>query len=383
MMDVYINDIAAFLPNEPVDNDTMEQVLGMVNMLPSRSRRIILRNNKITTRYYAIDPATGELTHTNAQLTAEAIRRLKPHASFSPADIEYLSCGTSQADQLMPGHALMVHGELGGSPCEVVSTTGICLAGVTSLKAGFMSVAQGLTANAVTTGSELSSSFMRAQFCGSVSDEKIAELEKTPALSFEADFLRWMLSDGAGAIYLSAQPNPDRLSLRVDWIDVLSFAHDMETCMYAGAAKRADGTTRGWREYDNLHTVVDEGLFMVHQDVKLLNEQIMPVSVDRALMAIVEKRKLSPEQFDWFLPHYSSDYFRGRLAERMEINGFVIPEERWFTNLTSKGNTGSASIYIILEELFKSDKLKKGDKLLCYIPESGRFSISYMQFTVV
>jgi len=52
-------------------------------------------------------------------------------------------------------------------------------------------------------------------------------------------------------------------------------------------------------------------------------------------------------------------------------------------NLTYKGNTGSASIYVMMEELFHSDKLREGDKILCYIPESGRFSIAYMLLTVV
>ncbi|MCG6535351.1 MAG: hypothetical protein L7F78_11820, partial [Syntrophales bacterium LBB04] len=57
--------------------------------------------------------------------------------------------------------------------------------------------------------------------------------------------------------------------------------------------------------------------------------------------------------------------------------------EKWFTILAWKGNTGSASIYIILEELFHSDRLQKGQRLLCLIPESGRFSIAYMMLTVV
>ena len=35
----YITDIAGFLPNAPVDNDTIESVLGMVAGRPSRSAR--------------------------------------------------------------------------------------------------------------------------------------------------------------------------------------------------------------------------------------------------------------------------------------------------------------------------------------------------------
>ena len=86
---------------------------------------------------------------------------------------------------------------------------------------------------------------------------------------------------------------------------------------------------------------------------------------------------------DWFLPHYSSDYFRDKVFKAMEDIGFTIPYERWFTNLAYKGNTGSASIYVMLEELFHSGKLKEGQKLLCFIPESGRFSVAYMLLTVV
>jgi len=63
--------------------------------------------------------------------------------------------------------------------------------------------------------------------------------------------------------------------------------------------------------------------------------------------------------------------------------GCEIPYGRWFTNLTEKGNTGSAAIYIILEELFSSGRLKPGQRLLCFIPESGRFSHCFMHLTVV
>jgi 3-oxoacyl-[acyl-carrier-protein] synthase-3 len=37
----------------------------------------------------------------------------------------------------------------------------------------------------------------------------------------------------------------------------------------------------------------------------------------------------------------------------------------------------------MLEEIFNAGKLKKGEKLLCYIPESGRFSTAFMLLEVV
>ena len=62
---------------------------------------------------------------------------------------------------------------------------------------------------------------------------------------------------------------------------------------------------------------------------------------------------------------------------------FEIHYERWFTNLSRVGNVGAASMYLILEELFYSGRLNKGDTLLCYVPESARFSSCFMHFTVV
>jgi 3-oxoacyl-[acyl-carrier-protein] synthase-3 len=380
-MNAYITDIAAFLPNQPVDNQNIEKVLGMVHQTPSRTKAIILRNNKIKERYYAIDPESGKITHSNAQLTAEAVRRLHPYDGFKLDQIECLACGTSSPDQIMPGHGLMVHGELASAPCEVASMAGICLCGISALKYAALNVAAGVTNNAVATGSELASTFMRSELFDAVSPEKAAALEASPSITFDADFLRWMLSDGAGAAFISSAPSADRLSLKIEWIEQLSFAGDLETCMYCGAIKNDDGSITGWRALDDGGKGSDA--FLIKQDVKLLNSEIISTIVNRALPKIIAKHSLSPELISWFLPHYSSDYFRQGLHDRMVEIGFSIPFERWFTNLPTKGNTGAASIYIMLEELFHSERLKRGDNILCMIPESGRFSVAYMLLTAV
>ncbi len=381
-MNVYINDITAFLPHDPVNNDEIEDVLGKINDIPSRTKRIMLRNNKIETRHYAIDRATGKLTHTNAQLAAEAVRKLNPYENFSLDDIECLSCGTTTPDLLFPGHALMVAGELELSPCDAVTTSGICICGMTALKYAYMNVATGSTKNAVAVGSDLASSYSRANFfTADVAPD--ADLEKTPVGAFDAEFLRWMLSDGAGAVFISGEKNKDRISLKIDWIENISYAGQLETCMYAGGVKNEDGTMTGWREIESIDPAAEPYKFLIKQDTKLLAKEIVKTAMDKALASVVKKRKIKPEEIDWFLPHYSSGYFRDKFYNGMKNIDFEIPYERWFTNLTTKGNTGSASIYIIMEELFNSGKLKKGQKLLCFIPESGRFSHCYMMLTAI
>jgi 3-oxoacyl-[acyl-carrier-protein] synthase-3 len=382
-MQAYITDTSSFLPNDPVDNEAMEPILGMVLEIPSRTRKLILRNNGIRNRYYAIDPRTHALTHTNAQLAAEAVRRLKSSPSFSPADIECLCCGTSSPDQTMPGHASMVHGELGQAPCETVSMAGICVSGMAALKYAVLNVLSGQARNAVATGSETASTYMRSSFHANRAVSRTVEIESDPTLAFESDFLRWMLSDGAGAVVVEPEPRPDALCLRVEWIEMVSFAHELEPCMYAGAVKRPDGSLQGWREFDSLAEAAQAGAFSVKQDVRLLNRQVIRATVERALERAAARRALRPDQVDWFLPHYSSLYFRQRVFDGLERIGFSIPYEKWFTNLETKGNTGSAAMYIMLDEFRRSGFIERGQRVLCFIPESGRFSSAFVYLTAV
>ena len=380
---VYINNISAFLPNEPVSNDAMEPLLLQIGARPSRVRKLILRSNKISSRHYAIDPETGLASHNNAQLTAEAVRQLGDQGCDINT-IEVLACGTTLPDQLIPNHALMVHGELKIPPCETIATAGVCLSGTMSLKYVYMAILAGLNRNGVATGSENVSSLMRGHLFAEELAAHSTKLAKNPEIAFEKDFLRWMLSDGAGAVWMSDTPNSaqDKISLRIDWIHQKSYACELESCMYAGAEKQQDGSLRGWREYLPQEWL-EQSIFSIKQDVKLLNDKIIDYTVTKPLQELVRQGKVVTDTIDWFLPHYSSGFFRDKVQEGMHLAGCDIPQEKWFSNLYSKGNTGSASIYIILEELFQSGRLKKGERLLCYVPESGRFSTAFMHFTVV
>ena len=379
----YITDIAGFLPNAPVDNDHIEDVLGMVGGRPSRSRKIVLRNNGIQTRHYAIDPATGRHTHTNAQLAAEAVRALAHKSGFDLATLECLCAGTASPDLGQPAHGFMVHGELGTPPCEVFTAAAVCTSSATALRYAMLNVEAGLHRNAISLGSEFPSRYMRGRNFEPEMESRVTELERNPELGFEKDFLRWMLSDGAGAALVQPQPNRNRPSLRIDWIDLVSFAGDMPVCMYGGGNKRPDGSMQYWHEIEDQFDIVRQSFNTLKQDARLLNEHVLPVWVDRALIPTAKRRNLRPEDVTWFLPHYSSEYFHKRLHDRMVEQGFGIPLERWFSNLTRVGNIGAASIYLILEELLYSGRLKAGDRLLCSIPESARFNFCYMQLTVV
>lgn len=377
-MNVYITKAAKFLPNKAVSNDGMEKYLGMIDGKPSRARVMILRSNGIQQRYYALDE-NGNPTHTNAEMAANAVRGLLDNG-FSMDDIDVLACGTATPEQILPSHGVMVHGELGGNRnIEVASLAGSCCAGVDALKYACLSVQVDPTLNAVATASERTSAWMRASYFQKES-EQLAQLDKQPMIAFQKEFLRWMLSDGAAALLVQSKPSDTEVSLRVDWIEVTSFANTMETCMYAGAEKDEEGKLHGWASFP-MDEWLSQSIFSLKQDTRLLSDYIVKLGVDY-LVQLSSKRQFTPEDVDWFLPHLSSVFFKDRILEESARQGFFVPEDKWFFNLPYIGNVGSASAFFMLEELMHSGKLQKGQKILMMVPESARFSYSYAMFTV-
>jgi len=369
--DVFVTRAASFLPLEPVGNDEIEQVLGMVGGRPSKARRIVLRSNGIHYRHYALDRATGQPVMSNAEMAAQAVRALGDMGR-----VDCLAAATSRPDQLMPGHGVMVHGALGWPRLEVVSLAGICVAGAAAFKHAWLAVRAGDADRAVAVASELASLGLHARNFEAEVEHRVKELERNPEIAFEKDFLRWMLSDGAGAVLLENQPNAP-LSLKVEWVELSSAAHELPACMYSGAEKNADGSLTGWQQFSPQEWAT-RSIFTVKQDVKLLNEHVIRATLTEPLRMLVDKHHLKEQRIDWFLPHYSSKYFARPVAAGVAEAGLDIPLDRWFTNLAEKGNTGSASPFIMLDELFRSGRIKKGHKLLMYIPESGRFSTGFI-----
>jgi 3-oxoacyl-[acyl-carrier-protein] synthase-3 len=378
-MPVYITNTSKFLPNQPVANDDMEQYLGYINNKPSKSKSIVLRNNGIKNRYYALEKG-GKPTHTNAQMTALAVKELFKDDPEKIKEVELLSCGTSSPDQMMPSHGVMTHGwlpEMGGT--EVVSPSGVCCAGMHSLKFAYLAIKAGEIKSAVATGSERFSGLLVSEVFEEEA-QKLKELTDNPFIAFQKDFLRWMLSDGASAFQLSDEPNKEGLSLEIDWIEGVSYANEMETCMYMGGDKQADGTLKGFMDYTP-EEIMTKSIFSVKQDINLLSDNIVPLG-GKKIKEIFDKKGLVASDIDHFLPHISSNFFRSKIYDLVEIYGGGIPYEKWFINLYTVGNVGAASVYLMIDELFHSGRLKKGEKILLLVPESSRFSYMYAMLTV-
>jgi 3-oxoacyl-[acyl-carrier-protein] synthase-3 len=366
---VYINGLGSYLPGPPIANDEIEVFLGPFDDRERRIGRKALKQNGIRQRHYALDRG-GKPQTTNAEMAARAAQAAVEASELTMGEIGYLAAAASQGDLLAPGFASMVHGALTMGPAEIASFSSFCASGMMALKSAHDGIRGGARRNALVCASEFASRFLRASYFDGA------------RLDTDAQFLRFMLSDGAGALVLEDRPNANRLSLKIEWIDLVSYADKLDVCMYAGMNKNGNGMSREpWSHYANPAEAFEGGAFQLRQDLKLL-DHLIPLGLGR-YFELIDEGRIDPNEVDWALYHFSSDIFRKKLIAHADRAGAAINQNRIFTNLYEKGNTGSASILIMLEELFSSGRLEPGQKIFCMVPESGRFIVSFMLLSVV
>ncbi|CAM4439455.1 MAG: hypothetical protein LEGION0403_FIIPPAGN_00064 [Legionella sp.] len=372
MNHVFINKSSHFLPNEPVKNEDMEEILGRIGGNASRIKNIILNKNKITTRYYSLT-RQGTTAFSNADMAASAVRKLFSK-DFPAHKLQALCCGTSSPDLIMPSHASMVHGLLKETnTLEIFSPSGVCASAMQGLAYCYNAIKAGSIENAISTGSELASPLFKALFFES-EYSRIAELQNNPTIAFEKDFLRFMLSDGAGAFLLSNTLSKG-LNYEIEWIDSYSYANEMPPCMTQGGYAKNENEWVFWKEIPPKEWDA-KSVFAVKQDTHLV-EYCVPLAT-KSLLKSQKKRNIDFTTVDFFLPHISSMYFYKKLLSDYIENNIDIKESKWYTPLSDVGNVGSASIYIALDMLSKVKEIEDGNRILLFIPESSRFNFYYV-----
>ena len=372
----YINSVSAYLPNSPIANEDMEDYIGKIGGNPSRVRSIVLRQNGIKTRYYGLDK-NQSLTHSNAELAKEAVCGLFENGNI-PDDFTLLACGTSTPDQLLPSHASMVHGELANYPMEIFSSAGVCLTSLQALKICYSNILAGLHQKAVCVASELTSPALVSKFYDPEYEATHDNPDKDPYMAFEKDFMRFMLSDGAGAVLV--QDHPEGICpLKIEWVDMISYANELPTCMFMASELQENGRLKSWKEFSP-DEIKERAVLVGKQDIRQLKKYIIKYWVDH-IETVLAKHHVKAEEIDYVIPHVSSMFFYEKLNDEIAARNIALTKEKWFTNLTSVGNIGSAAIYVGLEELIRTKEIKQGDKILLLVPESGRFSYGTVLLT--
>lgn len=360
MADCYITSTGSYLPGDPVDNKSINQYLGKV-IGEARVRRMILAANGIHTRHYALDKKQNA-THSIYELAAEAVKNCLPQDRNS-LSIDYLSAGSTHTPLLAPGLSSLLHDQLSkdkvvSHSLEINSNSGICSSGAQALVNAARAVKLGDADAAICVGVEQSSVGLKSKAFRTTYDIPAILRDVKTSKWFMSVFLRFMLSDGAGAFLLEQQPREQSLSLKVNWTYSRSFANQAPLCMQLQSRP-----------------------IVLRQDITILAKYMVPLSKKVLEDALCEQRE-TLDNYTVVLPHMSSYYFEpavkkviAKLSQNREVP--------YWTNLRRAGNTGAASIFIMLDEYLKTQPVAVGDHILLFVPESGQFNYVLISLTVV
>lgn len=360
MSDCYITSTGSYLPGEPVDNKSIEQYMGKL-IGESRIRRKILAVNGIHTRHYALDKRQNA-THSIYELAAKAVKECLTPVQDSTT-VDYLSAGSTHTSLLAPGLSSLLHDQLSKKEIvthslEINSNSGICSSGAQAFVNAARAVKSGDVDTAVCVGVEQSSVGLKSKAFRPTYDIPAIIRNVRTSKWFMSVFLRFMLSDGAGAFLLQNEPQERRLSLKVDWTYSRSFANEAPLCMHLKSKP-----------------------LVLSQDITILARYMMPLS-KRAVEGALRTFEETLDNYTVVLPHMSSYYFE---AEVKKLMAELSPnhEVGHWTNLRTAGNTGAASIYVMLDEFLKTQPVAVGDRILLFVPESGQFNYVLVSLTVV
>jgi 3-oxoacyl-[acyl-carrier-protein] synthase-3 len=339
LRDAFITGTGVFLPGEPIPNDRMEDFIGRIGGRSSSVGQRALRWNGIDTRHYALTPA-GDARNSNASMSAGAVTAALKDAGLGRESLQYLATATTQGDLLVPGHGSAVHGELGGGPLELASFQSVCVSSLMAAKAAWQAVRTGEAACAAAVAGEFSSRWFRPSFY-----EDTTLIDAKSRLTMAADFLRWTLSDGAGAVVIEPKAARGRQSLRIEWIDLTSLAGRFDPCMWAGAPTQTRSEMTSAWSHAGPRAAHAAGAIALQQDFALLKIII------RAWIGVylekVEAGRIDPARVAWLLCHYSARSLRHEIVRLLESTRAMIAQDKWFTTLPITGNVGSASIWLI------------------------------------
>lgn len=357
-MNAYITRTGSFLPGEKIGNADLPSFMGELDG-EADFRRKILRMNRIKFRHYALDHNQNP-THDIYELAALAAGTC---LGADTDEISHLSAGSTNTPWVGPGISSILHDRLAAKglvsgALEINSNSGICSSSAQALVNSSRAIRSGDHRRSLCIGVEQPSAILKSSFIQPPDDRHLHPEKPTESKWFMSVFLRSMLSDGAGAFLLENAPPSTGISYRINWTHSRSFAHATPLCM-----------------------TLESRSLLLSQDVSILAQHLAPC-VREALSGAMASNGDQLSAYQIILPHLSSFYFKNHMLDAIAdmSGGQTIPH---WTNLETTGNTGAASIFIMLDDFTRTRPPADGDRILLFVPESGQFNFVLISLTAI
>ncbi len=297
-----------FVPDKIVKNDDLSQ-------FPANSIPLIEQKTGVKERRFAND------SQCTSDLAIKAAIRCIEKIQFNPECIDALILSTSSPDRIQPATATRVQKEIGAQKAFAFDINSVCSGGVYALHIAHSLIKACLCRNILVVAAELYSKYLNPK-----------------------DFSTFpYFGDGAGAILLSAVP------------DNIGIMHTILKTDGSGAELLqipAGGTILPYSRIKNQNDIY----FKMH------GKEVYKFAVTKGaeiVEELINDTGLTKDQVKFIIPHQASINIIKELSNRLDIK-----YDKFFVNLDKYGNTASASVFIGLDELIESGKVRAGDLVI-------------------
>lgn len=258
---------------------------------------------------------------TVASLASEACENALKSAGKKPEDVDLILVATCSPEKLLPCCACQVQSSIGARDAVAFDLNAACSGFLFALETAYAYITSGIYGNALVVGSEVLSKLV------DWSDRSTCVL----------------FGDGAGAVFVEGTDEADA--------GIISMVQESngEKGMVLFCNERLTDENSG------SDAASDTFIHMDGREVYKFATRQVPECICKAL----SKASLEISDIDMFVLHQANIRILEAIAKHLKADISKFP-----VNLDHVGNMSSAAIPVLLDELNKSGKIKKGQKIV-------------------
>lgn len=348
----------SFLPGKPITIHDVDHYLGRLNNAPKKivkwlDRMKGLMDEMLEVEYYhyAIDPETREFTDDNVTMSVKAAKQAIEKAGLHPEDIDLIVYGSAHQDQ-MPTASVRIQEALGIEQCGEMAIHANCTSAYKALLVASDFIKSGRYKNALVVSSSMSSSELRAEYY----NQEIVSKEEL--------FLRYFLSDGAGALVLQADDKKEN-GLYVEHTYMESIGGKKPSAMLN---KRPAYWMNPKEEYE----------LGYHHLGQMFNEQLRTHFHDedgsvflKGLKRMLHKYPIDLNELKYFQVNFPSKHISELIMDECDELG--IDRNTLYTKMASMGYAGPPMAFICIDKIISEENLESNDLILSFVTEVSKF----------
>ena len=347
----------SYLPGKRITIDEVDYYLGSLPNAPKKiqtwlKRMKILMKEMLEVDYYhfAVNPETREFTDDNISMSVKAAKTAIRSAGIKLEDIDLIAYGSAHQDQ-MPTASVRIQEQLGIEECSEISIHANCTSAYKAFLTAYDMIRIGRYKTALVVSSNISSS------------ELIAEYYNQPLIKKEEVFLRYFLSDGAGALILQTSEEGSGLFVENAYMESV------------GGKKPAGMLNKRPAYWMNPKEEYEKGF---HHLSQMFNEQLGTHFNEeggsifyKGLQRMIEKYNVDVSQIKFFQVNFPSKHISEMVLEECEQLG--ITKSSLYTKISTMGYVGPPMVFICIDKIMREEQLDNDDIILSFVSEVSKF----------